>query len=99
MQNVKLWKIALLAFLSMCFQDILGTAMVVFEATYNPALAGAFDVVGWFFGLICSALAIESIIKNGWRTKRSLTIIAAVTAANFIGTYIGVYIAAVWNHH
>ena len=93
-----LWKVAVVAFLAMCANDMACTVMVVFEAHYNAVLAGAFDVVGWFFALICSALAIESIITNGWRTRRSLTIIAAVSAANFLGTVLGVAIATSLSH-
>jgi len=91
---VRLWKVALLAFIAMCIQDVMGTAMVIFEARLNAPVAGLFDVAGWIAGLICSALAIEEIIKNGWRTPKSLTIIGAVSAANFLGTCAGVAIGA-----
>lgn len=94
------WKVALLAFVAMCIQDIMGTCMVIFESRLNAPVAGMFDVVGWIAGLICSALAIEEIIKNGWRTRKSLAIIGAVSLANFAGTYAGVAIAvAITSHH
>jgi hypothetical protein len=97
---VKTWKVALLAFVAMCLQDILATAMVVFESRYNALAAGAFDVAGWLAGIVCMGLAIDSIIRTGWRTRRSLAIIAAVSAANFLGTVAGVAIAEVLtNHH
>lgn len=83
-------KVAVAAFIAMCVQDVLGTCMVVFESKLNAPVAGLFDVAGWIAGLICSALALEEIIKNGWRTRRSLTIIAAVSLANFAGTFLGV---------
>jgi hypothetical protein len=89
----RLWLVVLLAFLAMCVQDIFGTIMVVFEAKLNAPVAGAFDVLGWIAGLICSALALEEIIKNGWRTRKSLAIIGAVSVANFVGTYAGVYMS------
>jgi hypothetical protein len=97
--RANLWKVALLAFLAMCAQDIAGTIMVIFESRYNAPLAGTFDVLGWMAGLICSALAIEEIIKNGWRTRKSMVIIGAVSAANFLGTVAGVAIAAAITHH
>lgn len=87
------WKVAVLAFATMCLQDVLGTCMVVFEARLNAPVAGLFDVLGWVAGLICSALALEEIIKNGWRTRKSLVIIASVSLANFWGTVAGVAIA------
>lgn len=73
--------------------------MVIFEANYNAVMAGLFDVAAWITGLICAALALEEIIKNGWRTRKSLTIIAAVSAANMVGTIAGVAIAASITHH
>ena len=97
--KANLWKVGLLAFVAMCFQDILGTCMVVFEAKLNAPLAGVFDVLGWIAGLICSALALEEIIKNGWRTRKSLTIIGAVSLANFWGTVAGVALAVTLTHH
>lgn len=98
-QKTNLWKVGLLAFTAMCVQDVMGTVMVVFEARLNAPVAGLFDVMGWIAGLICAALALEEIIKNGWRTRKSLTIIAAVSCANFAGTFGGVYIAKALTHH
>jgi hypothetical protein len=95
----KLWKVALLAFVAMCAQDVLSTVMVVFEANYNAVMAGVFDVAGWVAGLVCSALALESIIQNGWRNTRSLVLIAAVSLANFFGTVLGVALALALTHH
>lgn len=97
--QMPLRRAASLAFLAMCANDLAMTVMVVFESRLTPWIAGSFDVVGWVFSLVCSALAIESIITTGWRTKRSLTLIAAVTAANFVGTVAGVYIAIGLTQH
>lgn len=83
-------RVALLAFAAMFANDVLMTSMVVFEAHYNALLAGLFDVLGWVASLTCSALAIEEIIKHGWRSKKSLTIIAAISLANFSGCFVGV---------
>lgn len=97
--RMPLWKVALLAFVAMCADDLAFTIMTVSEAHYQALMAGCFDVIGWLFGLVCSALAIESIIREGWRTKRSLIIIAAVSAANFFGTIAGVAVAVGFAHH
>ena len=88
--RIPLWQLAALAFVAMCANDILLTIMVVKESHYGLWTAGIFDVFGWVTGLICSALAIEEIIKNGWRTRKSLTLIGAISAANYIGTFLGV---------
>lgn len=97
--KTKLWKVALLAFLAMCANDLASTVMVVFESHYNAVMAGAFDVLGWLFALVCSALAIEEIIKNGWRTRKSLVLIGAISLANFAGTLGGVALASALTHH
>ena len=94
-----LWVTALLAFVAMCANDIFGTVMVVFEARLNAPVAGAFDVLGWVAGLICAALALDEIIRNGWRTRKSLTIIGAVSLANFMGTVWVVAIATALTKH
>ena len=96
---MRFWKVGLLAFVAMSIQDVMGTCMVVFESRLNAPVAGMFDVLGWLAGLICSALAIEEIIKNGWRTPKSLTIIGGVSAANFLGTVLGIAIATSLTHH
>ena len=97
--RTRLWKVLLLAFMAMCVQDILGTAMVIFESRYNAPVAGLFDVAAWIAGLICSALALEEIIKNGWRTRKSLMLIGVISLANFLGTVAGVGIASALTHH
>ncbi len=90
--RMPLWKAAGASFLAMFAADLLGTAMVVFESHFQPNLAGAMDVAGWLASLICSVLALDSILKHGWRNKRSLVIVASVSAANFAGTWTGVVI-------
>jgi hypothetical protein len=97
--GVRIWKVLLLAFIAMCVQDILGTAMVIFESRYNAPVAGLFDVASWIAGLICAALALEEIIKNGWRTRKSLMLIGVISLANFLGTVAGVGIASALTHH
>lgn len=89
------WKLGLLAFAAMFAQDLLYTCMVVMESNFHPVAAGLFDDVSWFAWLASSGIAVETVIKNGWRTKKSVTIIAAITLANFLGTVTGVGIAKV----
>ena len=96
---MKLWKIAFLAFLAMTAQDVAGTVMVIFESRFNAPVAGMFDVAGWILSLICSALALEEIFKNGWRSRKALVIIGSVSAANFLGTVVGVVIGSALAHH
>ena len=90
---------AILTFIAMCLQDVIGTAMVIFESQFNWLLAGACDVTGYFFGLLCSVLALDSILKDGFWCRRSLVLIASVSLANFFGTALGVAITAHLTHH
>jgi hypothetical protein len=96
---MKLWKVALLGFTAMMVNDLLMTSMVIFESRLNAPVSGLFDVAGWLTSLICSALAIEEIIKNGWRTRKSLTLIGAISIANFAGTWCGVLVGSALTHH
>lgn len=91
----RLWKVALAAFAAMFAVDVFSTIMVVFESHYDAAGAGVMDVCGYLAGLACSVLALDSILKNGVRNRRSVTIIAAVSVANFAGTVAGVHISKV----
>lgn len=90
--------VALLAFVAMCVQDVLGTCMVIFEARLNGPVAGMFDTAGWLATLVCMGLSLDEVIKSGWRSRRSLTIIAAISVANFVGTVAGVSIGAALTH-
>ena len=84
-----LWKRALVGFAAMFVNDMILTTMVIFEAHYNATLAGLCDVGGWATGLVCSAIALDEIIRNGWKTRAALVLILAISAANFAGTFAG----------
>jgi hypothetical protein len=92
-------KAALAAFVAMMVSDLIGTAMVVYEAHYLWLEAGLCDVFGYLAGLVCSVLAIDSILQLGFRNRRSLVLIAAVTMANFAGTALGVLIVRALSEH
>ena len=98
LHQMRLWKAALLTFAAMCCQDILGTCMVVYEAQLNWQIAGIFDVTGYIAGLVCSVLALDSILKDGWRNKRSIVLLVSVTLANYVGTALGVIFVAHLTH-
>lgn len=92
-KNMTLVSLAAASFAAMMLNDLFLTCMVVFESHYNAWMAGVCDVIGWGTGLMCTYLAIDSIIKNGLRNRRSVVIILAVSAANMAGTFAGVDIA------
>jgi biotin transporter BioY len=97
--EMPLRRAAIWAFVAMCLQDLIATAMVIFESRYAVLASGLCDVFGYLAGLVCSVLAIDSILRDGWRNKRSLVLIGAVTIANFVGTTIGVLVVAHLTHH
>ena len=88
--ELPLGRAAIASFVAMCITDIIGTAMVIFESNYNLVASGMCDVLGYIASLICSVLALDSILRDGWRTRRSLTLIGVITIANFLGTAVGV---------
>ena len=90
--------VALLAFVAMCGQDLAGTAMVISEAHFNAFAAAGLDEAQWAMGLASAGLALNEIFKNGW-SRRALVICAALSAANILGTYSGVWIGAAVTHH
>ena len=78
--------IALLAALCMVFQDILGVCMVQAEARNHGLIAGLCDAGMWLFGLISIGSALNHHGGERW------LIIAFVSAANIIGSILGVRI-------
>lgn len=83
---------AVAAFVAMMVSDLIGTAMVIFESRYLWLAAGLCDVFGYLAGLLCSVLALDSILQLGLRNRRSVVLIGSVTVANFAGTAVGVEI-------
>jgi hypothetical protein len=51
------------------------------------------------FPLDTGGKKIEEIVKNGWRTRKSVAIIGVVSVANFAGTILGVTIGTAITHH
>ena len=81
--------VALAAAVAMIAQDILATLMTMAENRQHPWWAGLLDAGMWLTGLLTTVWGAGSVILHGW-DARTLTIVAAVTAANIIGTALGV---------
>jgi hypothetical protein len=90
---------ALYSFIAMVFTDLVETAMVIWESEFIWWAAGICDVMGYIASLVCSVLALDSILRDGWRTRRSLVLIAVISLANFVGTGLGVALVAHITHH
>ena len=97
--ELPLGRAMLASFVAMCVSDLIGTALVVYQSHYLWVEAGLSDVLGYIAGLVCSVLALDSILRDGWRNKRSVALLAAITAANFVGTSIGVILLSHLTRH
>lgn len=99
-EELPLPKAALLSFVAMCLNDLIMTAMVIYEAEFNWVAAGVCDILGYIAGLVCAVFALDSILRDGWRSRRSLVLVATISVSNFVGTALGVLLVAhLTNHH
>lgn len=74
----------------MVVQDILGVLMVQAEARNRGWLTGTFDSLGWLAAIFTTTLSVTAL--QGHDTTLKVVVVAAVTAANFAGSLIGVAI-------
>jgi hypothetical protein len=72
--------IALWAALAMVATDILGTLLVQAEARNRAHLSAILDSAGWLFSIATLSISVAAIV------------LAAVTVANYFGSYAGVII-------
>lgn len=89
--------LCLLAAGAMIAQDIMLTLMVQAQTRHHWALAGLLDSVGFLTQVVTYGVSIDVVIKNGL-DARSLWVLAALTAANFIGTGLGTILGDRWIH-
>lgn len=89
--------LCILAAAAMVAQDILLTLMVQAQTRHHWVLAGLLDSVGFLTQVVTYGVSIDVVIKNGLNS-RSLWVLAALTAANFIGTGMGTLLGDRWIH-
>ena len=82
--------IALYAALAMFCQDLLAVFMVQAEARNKAVLAGVMDCCQWPAGMLTTAITVTAF--QGHDGARTGAVIAAVTLANFAGTWTAVHI-------
>lgn len=82
--------IAIIAALCMVFQDVVGTLMVQAEARNHGWLAGLCDSVMWLFTIATTTISVTALQGNNTREK--VIVIVAVTAANLVGSQLGVLV-------
>lgn len=78
------------AALAMFVQDLLAVLMVQAEARNRAFLAGLLDCLQWPAGMLTTAVTVTAF--QGHDGARTGAVIAAVTAANFAGTWTAVHI-------
>lgn len=94
-----LWQLAILAFVVMIFQDLFATAMVVTESHFMPVEAGLADVAEYLTIIVLSVMTVGTVLEQGWKSKRARVVILSLSAANFIGTFLGVSVASALVKH
>lgn len=82
--------IPLLAALAMVLQDVLSVGLVQAEARNRAALAGTLDTLAWLAGITTLSISVTTL--QGHSTSQKIIVVLAVSAANFIGSYLGVKI-------
>ncbi len=83
-------EIAVLAALAMVFQDVLGVCMVQAEARNHGWIAGVCDSTMWLFAIATTTLSVTAL--QGHNTNEKVLVVVAVTAANLIGSQLGVLV-------
>jgi hypothetical protein len=82
--------LALAAAACMFCQDVLATVMVIAEARGHAHLAAAMDTAGWLAQITTVTVSVNALLTGSWTAK--ILVVAAVSAANYGGTYTGVRI-------
>ena len=86
--------IIIFAAISMLVADVLSVLLVQAEARNRAVLSGALDTVGWGAGIFVTLSTINSL--NGHDKPLMYGVIAAVSIANFGGSYLGVRLGRRW---
>jgi hypothetical protein len=82
--------VALLAAGAMVINDVFGVLMVQAEARNRGVLAGLFDSLQWFATITTTTISVTALQGNNFWEKA--LVIVLVTAANLIGSYVGVVV-------
>lgn len=82
-----IWWLPIAAAAAMYVQDVLSTIMVVAQARGRAHLAASMDVVGWLAQITTTTVSVDALITGSLGSK--FTVIAAVSIANYLGTWSG----------
>lgn len=82
--------IIILAALSMVAQDILEVLKDQSQARNRGVLAGIFDTLMWLCLITSTTVSVTAL--QGHNLAEKIVVIVAISVANFIGQYSGVFI-------
>lgn len=82
--------VAILAGLAMLIQDIIAVPLTQAEARNRAHLAGVLDTLGWLVAIATTFISVDTL--QGHDMTRKIAVIVVVSAANYIGTLVGVRI-------
>lgn len=82
--------IAILAAVSMLFQDVVGVLMVQAEARDHGWIAGLCDSAMWLFAIATTTFSVTTL--QGHDLHEKIIVVTAVTVANLVGSRLGVLI-------
>lgn len=80
----------ILAALAMIVSDVLSVLLTQAVARNRAVMAGVLDTIGWGAGILVTLETLDSL--NGHDVPLMVGVIAAVSAANFAGTFGGTLI-------
>lgn len=86
--------IALWASIAMVVEDILAVLLTQAQARNRATLAGWLDTAAWLAGILTTAWSLNAI--DGHDLKLKVVVVAAVSAANFCGSWSGTKIGERW---
>jgi hypothetical protein len=72
----------------MFVQDVLGTVQTQAAARNKALLSAVMDSIVWLALISTTTISVDAILTGSWAAK--ISVVAAVTIANFTGTYAGV---------
>jgi hypothetical protein len=86
--------IALYAAVAMVIEDVLGVLLTQAQARNRASLAGWLDTAAWLAGILTTTWSLNAI--NGHNTALKVVVVAAVSAANFVGSWSGTKLGERW---
>ncbi len=89
-----MWLLPAYAAGAMFVEDVIGVMLVQANARNRANLSGLLDTVAWLCQIAVTALTVSVLF--GHDIRRMAVMIAAVSVANYAGTFVGVEAGERW---